>query len=53
MNFIKARLRVFTAVKIEGEVLWGVTPCSVVVYYSTRRHTPEDLDLNVTEVMKT
>jgi hypothetical protein len=47
---------VFTAVKIQVEVSWVVTPCIVVMavwttetlvsYHNTkRRHNPEDLDL--------
>jgi hypothetical protein len=32
-------------IKIQVEVFWVVTPCSVVVGY--QRHIPEDLDLNL------
>jgi hypothetical protein len=38
---------VFTAVKIQVEVFWVVTPSGVVVSYykTTEHHNPEDLDL--------
>jgi hypothetical protein len=42
----------FMAVKIQDEVSWVVTLCSVCVvvsYNTTRRHNPEDLDLNLTK----
>jgi hypothetical protein len=48
----RASFEAFTAVKIQVEVLWVVTPYSVVVnlkmvsyHNTTRRHNPEDLDL--------
>jgi hypothetical protein len=75
-NILYARSEVFTAVMIQVEVFWIVTPCSVVAYQrigspcflhlqgemkmeaawtsetlvchnTTRRHNPEDLDLNL------
>jgi hypothetical protein len=40
-----------TWVKIQVDIFWFVTPCSVVVTYhgTTRRHNPQhnDLDLNL------
>jgi len=48
---------IFTAMKIQVDVFWIVTPCNDVVGYrrfgrtschnTARRHNPEDLDLNL------
>jgi glucan phosphoethanolaminetransferase (alkaline phosphatase superfamily) len=56
--FVHQRFVVFMAVKIQAEVFWVVTPCTVVVdrgsevlqtlvsYNTTQHQNPEDLDLN-------
>jgi len=55
IHYYSAKFEAFMSVKIQVEVFWVVTPCSVVVGYQcikihaaypTQRHNPKDLDLN-------
>jgi len=56
MNYVlNARIKVFTAVKIQDEFFWLMTRCSVVVgcqrfrahHKNTRRHKSEEPDFNI------